>query len=165
MSPYSHHRGFTLIELLVVIAIIGLLASIVLASLGSARVKARNTQYIAEIKAYQTALELYYNNNGSYPNTGWACIGTGYVGGWCYTTSYTETSTASNNFRSAMAPYIDVTHIVGPTNTANKGSMYKRTGNGYTLLMLLEGVGLTCPFGIPGALVAGATRCDYTFGN
>ena len=53
--------GFTLIELLVVIAIIGVLASIVLASLNSARQKSRDARRIADIKQIQLALELYYD--------------------------------------------------------------------------------------------------------
>lgn len=53
--------GFTLIELLVVIAIIGVLASIVLASLNSARQKSRDARRIADIKQVQLALELYYD--------------------------------------------------------------------------------------------------------
>lgn len=53
--------GFTLIELLVVIAIIGVLASIVLASLNSARRKSRDSRRVADIKQLQLALELYFD--------------------------------------------------------------------------------------------------------
>lgn len=60
-------RGFTLIELLVVIAIIGILSSVVLASLNSARRKSRDARRVADIKQLQLALELSYDTNGSYP--------------------------------------------------------------------------------------------------
>jgi len=60
-------RGFTLIELLVVIAIIGILSSVVLASLNSARVKGRDARRISDIKQIQLALELYYDTNQSFP--------------------------------------------------------------------------------------------------
>ncbi len=61
-------RGFTLIELLVVIAIIGILSSIVLTNLNTARSKARDTKRVAEIRQIETALEMYHANNGRYPN-------------------------------------------------------------------------------------------------
>jgi prepilin-type N-terminal cleavage/methylation domain-containing protein len=62
--------GFTLIELLVVIAIIGILSSIVLASLNNARVKARDAKRLSDIKQIQLALELYADaHGGSYPTT------------------------------------------------------------------------------------------------
>lgn len=62
-------KGFTLIELLVVIAIIGILASVVLASLGSARTKSRDTSKAAQIKEVKKAMEAYYLDNGAYPAT------------------------------------------------------------------------------------------------
>lgn len=60
-------RGFTLIELLVVIGIIGVLASIVLASLDGARKKGRDAKRLADIKQIQLALELYYDSNNAFP--------------------------------------------------------------------------------------------------
>ena len=65
-----HIRGFTLIELLVVIAIIGLLSSVVLASLNSARNKAADAAIQASMFQIRNALELYYNDYGHYPLSG-----------------------------------------------------------------------------------------------
>lgn len=67
MYRKSTRSGFTLIELLVVIAIIGILASVVLASLNSARGKARDAKRFADLKQLQLAVELYYDDNGHYP--------------------------------------------------------------------------------------------------
>ncbi len=94
--------GFTLIELLVVIAIIGLLSTLAVVALNSARQKARDAKRVADAKQLQTALELYYNDKTAYPpegasmnasevgvdlacldSTGWrasGCTGTVYMG-------------------------------------------------------------------------------------
>lgn len=72
-------RGFTLIELLVVIAIIGVLATVVLASLNTARRKSRDARRISDIKQLQLALELHFDGAGAgnYPlANSTACDGT-----------------------------------------------------------------------------------------
>ena len=66
-SMFTHQRGFTLIELLVVIAIIGILSSVVFASLGSARDRARVAAAQTELKQIQVALELLLDDTNQYP--------------------------------------------------------------------------------------------------
>ncbi len=63
-------KGFTLIELLVVIAIIGILASIVLVSVNSARNKAKDSAIKSNIESTRVAAELWYDGGGgmSYAN-------------------------------------------------------------------------------------------------
>jgi prepilin-type N-terminal cleavage/methylation domain-containing protein len=63
----KQQKGFTLIELLVVIAIIGLLASVVLLALNSARAKSRDAKRISDVRQIMSGLELYFNECGSYP--------------------------------------------------------------------------------------------------
>lgn len=64
----NKNKGFTLIEVLIVIAIIGLLASVVLVGLGSFRSRGRDTRRIADLRATQNALELYYTKTNEYPD-------------------------------------------------------------------------------------------------
>ena len=59
--------GFTLIELLVVIAIIGILSSVVLASLSTARAKSRDARRISDISQLELSLEMYFDSSNSYP--------------------------------------------------------------------------------------------------
>lgn len=61
-------RGFTLIELLVVIAIIGVLSSVVLASLNTARAKARDAKRISDFRSVSIALNIYFDKYNKYPN-------------------------------------------------------------------------------------------------
>ncbi len=55
--------GFTLIELLVVIAIIGILASVITASLNSSRTKGVDAAIMQNVSGARTQAELYYSDN------------------------------------------------------------------------------------------------------
>ena len=61
----KNNKGFTLIELLVVIAIIGILSSVVLASLNTARAKGADAAIKNNLANIRAQAELYYDNNSN----------------------------------------------------------------------------------------------------
>lgn len=117
--------GFTLIELLVVIAIIGILSSVVLASLNSARKKGRDARRISDVKQIQLALELYYDANGAYPAT----IGTA-SSSVLVTNGYIAAvpTDPTNNVVYRYAPYA-VTGSLGICSGYHLGSSLETTGH------------------------------------
>lgn len=86
MNTLTNKKGFTLIELLVVIAIIGILASVVLASLNSARAKGADAAVKSNLNNMRAQAELVYDNAS--PNSYDAV---------CTDTNITQALTAAGN--------------------------------------------------------------------
>ena len=119
--------GFTLIELLVVISIIGILASLVLANLNTARAKARNVQRRSDLKQVQVALELYYDTNKAYPTTNaW----------WGNCSDYgSHPTTGANGWVPNLAPTYMAQLPVDPRYNGSGGCyLYNSNGLDYKLL-------------------------------
>jgi prepilin-type N-terminal cleavage/methylation domain-containing protein len=87
----TNPKGFTLIELLVVIAIIGVLSSVILASLNTARQKSFDAKRFSDLRNVEQALDNYYTDHGAYPVT----AGTHFYSN-CNYGAYTYQSVANN---------------------------------------------------------------------
>ncbi|MDP3778923.1 MAG: prepilin-type N-terminal cleavage/methylation domain-containing protein [bacterium] len=122
------NSGFTLIELLVVIAIIGVLASVVLASLNTARAKARDARRRVDLKQVQLALELYYDSNNGYPSNGPA-----YWGNCSYFGSH-PTSGATGWVPNLAPTYIPTLPLDPRPNGTTGCYLYYSNGTDYKLI-------------------------------
>lgn len=115
----NKNRGFTLIELLVVIAIIGLLSSVVLASLKAGRDKATETKMVESVKAFKNAIELFRADKGRYPG-GPTSPSSFYVGKYNGVTYSGQTGDfAGSNF----TKYMNLSSFFNPKNLPDNTSI------------------------------------------
>ena len=113
MTRIKTQKGFTLIELLVVISIIGVLASVVMVSLNSARVKARDAVRKSDLNQIALAMRLYYDEHEYYPRESEGSNGK--VG-------------AGSGLDTMLAPYIGDNMPHDPLGPGNSGYYYYYDG-------------------------------------
>ena len=127
----KNKKGFTLIELLVVIAIIGLLSTLAVVALSSAREKARDSKRLSDLKQIQTALELYYFDNNAYPVEATA-IDLGVTASACLNSAAGFTTTACGT------PYMGLVPL-DPKSAADHYHYVSADGSTYAITAVLEG--------------------------
>jgi len=129
-------KGFTLIELLVVIAIIGLLSTLAVVALGQARLKARDSKRLSDLKQIQTALELYYTDQNAYPAG--SAVALGGASAKCLSSTNGIAAACAGTTYMGLIP-------LDPTNSGSNVYSYTAASSSYTITAALEGTvnGLT----------------------
>lgn len=137
MKTYSR-SGFTLIELLIVVAVIGLLTTISIIVLNSARIRSRDARRVSDIQVIRSALEQHWLENAAYPNQATDLnLGTG-----------NAVVLTSNGFQAVPTGTIYLPKVpTGPS--ANEMYVYNSASPtvGYTLKVTTEGTTVYGPKG------------------
>ena len=133
----SNKKGFTLIELLVVIAIIGLLSTLAVVALNSARQKSRDSKRVADVKQIQSALELYFADMNGYPVGDRILLGTANTYNELSTSGFGATATGTTYM--GLVPKAPLPYDA-PCSDATNSYTYKQTSsNDYAIEFCLGG--------------------------
>ena len=131
----SQSKGFTLIELLVVIAIIGLLSTLAVVALNSARQRSRDAKRVSDIRQIQTALELAFSESNNYPTGSSTVLGTAATDVLC--------NTGTAVFRADTTGCTTIYMGLVPSNPTPNGANYVYTSASnsgtYSITFTLEG--------------------------
>ncbi len=73
----GNSKGFSMIEILVVLAVIGLLTSVALAAMRTARNKGSDATVMKELNGIRTQAQIYFDLNRTYGNSGTSCSNSG----------------------------------------------------------------------------------------
>jgi len=127
-------NGFTIVELLIVIVVIGILAAITVVAFNGVQERARFAKARSDITTLNKAIQLYYAENGSYPNT---TAKAGCTSNWCGWDQAT-----GENFIPGLTPkYISVTPQMPSENSASNTYLYKSVdGTSYQLMRYSDGL-------------------------
>ncbi|QQG47268.1 MAG: type II secretion system protein [Candidatus Woesebacteria bacterium] len=120
----NKNKGFTLIELLVAIAVMGILLSLSLFALNSARISARDTRRKSDIEVVRSGIELYRADCNVYPSSPLPAAGSSLVG--------------SNSPSNCPSSNVYISKMPGDPQSPNKSYFYSTTGTTYMICSALE---------------------------
>lgn len=169
MNVWVKQKGFTIVELLIVIVVIGILAAISIVAYSGLQQRARNSQIMSGVEAYQKALMQYAVDNQTYPIAPGAsvCLGAGYASGQCWN-GINGNRFVDATFDAALAKYFGSskptlsTNILQITNSPDYrlGAIIVTTP--YRIIYYLEGASQACLGGSVGVTEMQGTQCVMT---
>lgn len=144
MRNLDYRKGFTLIELLVVVAIIGILASVVLASLNTARSKGSNAAIKSNLRTIKSQAEMVYDETAgnAYGTASNASSCTSPTAGSLFATTTAATTIVNRAVAAALAAGTG-TGFCGSTTSAYVVSVQLKVAEGSFNYWCIDSAGYT----------------------